>query len=102
MKTRWISLLLWTIALLGLSVWAVVAGSRLHLSLPASPTGTQAASVDSKYGTAQTDFGLELFRRIAETEKNKNVFVSPSSAAVVLAMVYTAPAVRRRQPWNRH
>ena len=88
MKTQWISVLLWTFALLGLSVWAAVAGSWLGLSPPASATGTQAASVDSKYGTAQTDFGLELFRRIAETEKNKNVFVSPSSAAVVLAMAY--------------
>jgi serpin B len=45
-------------------------------------------SIDPRFSTAKRDFGVALFRQIAKTEKNKNLFVSPPSVAVALAMVY--------------
>jgi serine protease inhibitor len=56
---------------------------------PSAPTETaQVPPVDPKFSAAQNAFGVALFKQIAQTEKNKNLFVSPSSAAVALAMAY--------------
>jgi serpin B len=76
MKTHRIFLLVSVVALLGLTVYNARGGS------------VQMPSIDPKFSTAQRDFGLALFRHVAQTEKNRNVFVSPSSVAAALAMTY--------------
>jgi serpin B len=57
----------------------------------------QAPSVDPKFNTAQRDFGLSLFKQIAQTESGKNLFLSPSSVAIALAMTYNGAAGRTRK-----
>ena len=44
--------------------------------------------VDQRFSAAQNAFGFALFNQISQTEKGKNLFVSPSSVAVALAMTY--------------
>jgi len=79
MKTSHIFLCLALTAFLGIS------------AMPQTP------SVDPKFSTAQRDFGLALFKQIAQTEKGKNLFVSPSSVAVALTMTYNGAAGSTRQ-----
>ena len=88
---------------------AVVIGSLMLLGLMgclkatsvnpaiASPQPTQPAqtiamqkpqTVNSKLVTANTTFGFKLFSEVLKQEGNQNVFVSPSSVAIALSMVY--------------
>ncbi len=42
--------------------------------------------IDSNVSTANTEFGFNLFNEIWETEQNQNIFISPFSVSVALAM----------------
>ncbi len=42
--------------------------------------------IDSNVPTANTEFGFNLFNAIWETEQNQNIFISPFSVSVALAM----------------
>ena len=42
--------------------------------------------VDSSVVTANTQFGFSLFNEIRKTEQNENIFISPFSVSVALAM----------------
>ncbi len=44
--------------------------------------------IDPKLVAANTRFGFKLFSEILKQDRNKNVFVSPSSVAIALAMTY--------------
>ena len=59
-------------------------------SLPQSelPMSDKAASLDTKLVSANTQFGFNLFSQLLTQERNKNIFVSPSSIAFALAMTY--------------
>lgn len=46
------------------------------------------SEVNPKLVAANTRFGFRLFSEILKQDQNKNVFVSPSSVAIALAMVY--------------
>src|SRR5688572_1122533 len=98
MKTLGIFLLLTVIASLGLIACNASTGELPPPPTPAtSPTptsiatpggSTQAPSLDRRFSTAQREFSLALFRQIAQTETKENLFVSPASIAVALAMTY--------------
>lgn len=45
-------------------------------------------AVDKRLVSANTSFGFKLFEDIVNREGRKNIFVSPASAALALAMVY--------------
>src|SRR5713226_1133793 len=46
------------------------------------------AGVDSRLVTANTRFGFKLFTKLVEQERGKNIFASPTSVAMALAMTY--------------
>lgn len=45
-------------------------------------------TVDRKLVSANTKFGFKLFSELRKQQPNKNIFVSPSSVAIALAMTY--------------
>ncbi len=47
---------------------------------------TAIGPIDSNVPTANTEFGFNLFNAIWETEQNQNIFISPFSVSVALAM----------------
>src|SRR5713101_3273446 len=48
--------------------------------------------VDSRLVTANTRFGFKLFTKLVEQERGKNIFASPTSVAMALAMTYNGAA----------
>ena len=46
------------------------------------------ASIDTKLISANTRFGFNLFSQLLVQDSNKNIFVSPSSISLALAMTY--------------
>ena len=42
--------------------------------------------IDTKVVTANTEFGFNLFDEIRKTEQDKNIFISPLSISIALAM----------------
>ncbi|NMG09298.1 serpin family protein [Brasilonema sp. UFV-L1] len=62
------------------------AQSRLPRS--ESPIPKPASNLDSKLIAANTKFGFKLFSEVLKNDNNKNIFVSPSSVALALAMTY--------------
>ncbi|NMF64261.1 serpin family protein [Brasilonema octagenarum] len=53
-----------------------------------SPVSKPALNPDSKLITANTKFGFKLFSEVLKNDSGKNIFVSPSSVAIALAMTY--------------
>lgn len=82
------------------SAWAKSTGEKIRPNLvEQSIPNTQAqlqvpqmtqrsASINPQLVSANTRFGFKLFAAIANQQPNRNVFVSPSSVAIALAMVY--------------
>jgi serpin B len=62
------------------------AQSRLPRS--ESPISKPASNPDSKLIAANTKFGFKLFSEVLEKDPGNNIFVSPSSVAIALAMTY--------------
>lgn len=52
------------------------------------PMLEKAASLNTKLVSANTKFGFNLFSQLLIQDKDKNIFVSPSSIALALAMTY--------------
>ncbi|BAY86499.1 serpin family proteinase inhibitor I4 [Calothrix parasitica NIES-267] len=52
------------------------------------PVADKSASIDTKLVSANTKFGFNLFSQLLVKDNNKNIFVSPSSIALALAMTY--------------
>lgn len=46
------------------------------------------ATVDSRLVSANTSFGFKLFAEVAKQDAGKNVFISPASVGLALAMTY--------------
>ena len=51
-----------------------------------TPNEPEVMPVNTNVVTANTQFGFNLFNAIRETEQNKNIFISPFSVSVALAM----------------
>lgn len=55
------------------------------------------APADSKLIAANTQFGFKLFDQLAKQDAGKNVFVSPSSVALALTMIYNGASGETQQ-----
>lgn len=53
-----------------------------------SPIPKSMSYPDIKLITANTKFGLKLFSEVLKNDSGKNIFISPSSVAIALAMTY--------------
>ena len=56
-----------------------------------------AVPIDSNVPTANTQFGFNLFNALWETEQNQNIFISPFSISVALAMTLNGAAGETKQ-----
>ncbi len=54
-------------------------------------------SIDTNVVTANTRFGFDLFNEIRQTEENKNIFISPLSVSIALAMALNGAAGETEQ-----
>jgi serpin B len=59
------------------------------------------SQVDSRLVLANTKFGFTLFSEIAKRDAGKNIFISPSSIALALAMTYNGADGETRQAMAR-
>ncbi|PZV11759.1 MAG: proteinase inhibitor I4 serpin [Pseudanabaena sp.] len=53
--------------------------------------------LDDRLVEANTSFGFNLFDRIAKQDPNKNIFISPSSVAISLSMIYNGASGETQQ-----
>ena len=58
---------------------------------------TEIGPIDSNVSTANTAFGFNLFNAMWETEQNQNIFISPFSVSVALAMTLNGAAGETEQ-----
>ncbi|MGV0104270.1 serpin family protein [Nostoc sp. DSM 114160] len=63
--------------------------AKSSLPQPETPLQTKAAKTDTKIVASSNKFGFKLFSEVQKGDKSeKNVFISPSSVAIALAMTY--------------
>ncbi|XEC95794.1 serpin family protein [Paenibacillus tarimensis] len=72
--------------LLILSVTACANPSAKPISLKERQAA--AAELDTRIVKASNEFGMMLHRQLVQTNKNKNIFISPTSISLALAMTY--------------
>ena len=70
------------------SVLLILAGCDEFRKEVASEMGP----IDARVVTANTQFGLNLFKEIRKTEQDKNIFISPLSISLALAMTLNGAA----------
>jgi serpin B len=77
-------------ALAAAGVAAVISHANSEPSLPPAAQRARAADtpVDTKLVAADNAFGVRLFSKLAQGERDRNTFISPTSAAMALAMAY--------------
>jgi serine protease inhibitor len=63
-------------------------GSSSNQSKKSSKLGYTVQDVDATVVEANTRFAFNLYRQLLNEEKGGNVFISPSSIAIALAMTY--------------
>ncbi len=64
---------------------------------PESPVSEKTVNPDTKLVAANTKFGFKLFSEVLKEDAGKNVFVSPSSVALALAMTYNGASGSTQQ-----
>lgn len=74
---------------------SAVAQSRQPLT--ESPMSKQISKPDTRLVFANTKFGFKLFGEVLKQDDNSNVFVSPSSVAIALAMTYNGASGSTQQ-----
>ncbi len=58
-------------------------------------------AVDSRLVSANTSFGFKLFAEVAKQDAGKNVFISPASVGLALAMTYNGAVGETKQGMER-
>ena len=81
-----------------LSLLLFVSCDEMPLDIFDNPADTpEVGPVDTNLITANTAFGFNLFNEIRKTEQNKNIFISPFSVSVALAMTLNGAANETEQ-----
>jgi serpin B len=62
--------------------------SNSNAAMENEPNNTMDGAVDSRLVSANTTFGFKLFAEVAKQDAGKNVFISPGSVGLALAMTY--------------
>src|SRR5215212_9596267 len=62
---------------------------------------TTSDAVDSRLVSANTRFGFKLFAEVAKQDAGKNVFISPASVGLALAMTYNGAVGETKQAMAR-
>lgn len=62
---------------------------------------TASVNVDSRLVSANTRFGFRLFSEVAKQDVGKNVFISPASVGIALAMTYNGAVGETKQGMER-
>src|SRR5215211_1406169 len=83
--------------------------SQLSLAKNNQPSNNNAAmenqsnkaTSDSRLVSANTKFGFKLFAEVAKQDAGKNVFISPASVGLALAMIYNGAAGETKQGMDR-
>ncbi len=72
-------------------------------SLPRSesPMSKQSSTPNDKLINANTKFGFKLFSEVLNQESDRNIFVSPSSVAIALAMTYNGASGSTREAMTK-
>ena len=69
-------------------------GSTLHEMMQDEP---DVALINNRIVSANTEFGFNLFNEIRRTEQDKNIFISPVSISIALAMTLNGAAGETEQ-----
>lgn len=74
-----------------------------QMSLPRSesPVSKQPSTPDAKLVNANTKFGFKLFSEVLNQESDRNIFVSPSSVSIALAMTYNGASGSTREAMTK-
>ena len=62
-----------------------------------APNEPEPVSIDTDVVSANTRFGFDLFNEIRQTEQDKNIFISPLSVSIALAMALNGAAGETEQ-----
>lgn len=62
-----------------------------------APNEPEPVSIDTNIVSANTRFGFDLFNEIRQTEQDKNIFISPLSVSIALAMTLNGAAGETEQ-----
>ena len=73
---------------IGLTVIGLVKLACVHKSASAQVSANTPSVVESKLMVANTQFSFKLFSEILKQQPNQNIFISPSSITLALAMTY--------------
>lgn len=86
-----------TLILLGSLGWCIIKNPNTAFSRPKPQQAASNTPVDQKLVAANTKFGFKLFYEVLKQDSSKNVFVSPSSVAIALAMTYNGASGETQQ-----
>jgi len=105
LKTR-----LATFAIITLAIFAELAPTlKINPINLANPNHSKAAAmtpnnhsdVDARLVAANTKFGFNLFNTLSKQQPNKNIFISPTSVALVLSMTYNGVSGETQQEMTK-
>ncbi len=87
------------LCLMGLVSLLIYTGcNNLSALLPDDePSEPEIVSIDTDVVSANTRFGFDLFNELRQTEENKNIFISPLSISIALAMALNGAAGETEQ-----
>ena len=75
--------------------------SNSNASMETEANKSTDGAVDSRLVTANTSFGFKLFAEVANQDAGRNVFISPASVGLALAMTYNGAVGETKQGMER-
>ncbi len=75
-----------------LAMLAIIFGCARNFSPVIEDTVRSNTTLEKEISTAANQFGIEIFRRIAEAKTDSNLFISPLSISFALGMAYDGAA----------
>jgi serpin B len=90
-------LLTWICFQKQISALALLNNSQPHQESLSMKPSSVSSNLESQLVTANTRFGFHLFSAILKQDSQKNVFVSPTSVAIALSMLYNGASGETQQ-----